>query len=218
MDTRIAWNLSRVVVVLTAALSACGGMEEPVAERAALARQPLWPPDPDPTGGSTGDPGGSTTVSGGGTGTPRPSPSPGWTPFTSDEDAISHAICPAGQVMNGFNCTGSYCDNLQLHCIPMPYGVATTDTYSTNWFSEEYPARGVCGPGYWVTGIRCSGSYCDNIQLVCTRFITPNGGDACSDTFRFSEETGPVVFTDPVRGAVCFGSYCDDMAFVTCLP
>jgi hypothetical protein len=75
-----------------------------------------------------------------------------------------------------------------------------------------------CGSGYLLSGIECSGSYCDNKRLRCCPYL---GGQPDSTATRYglpwiSEETGGgrtnfVVTGDFLDGLACRGRYCDDI-------
>ncbi len=84
-----------------------------------------------------------------------------------------------GEVMtnNGFvksiACKGRYCDNMIL-----TYEVAEQSVKDCYWsaaFSEEEgyfknAHHHICSRGKAVTGMRCSGSYCDNISVRCCSY------------------------------------------------
>jgi hypothetical protein len=146
-----------------------------------------------------------------------------FTPYFSEEDPAG--LCSSTRLMHGFECEGSYCDDLRMDCTAMS-GVQGESSWS-DYFSEEgsYPADAhVCSPGEWVTGMDCNGSYCDNVAVRCTevrrasdnRLSTATG---CSWSEGRSEE-------DPawsagasnrfVRGVRCDGSNCDNMSFYVC--
>ena len=76
-------------------------------------------------------------------------------------------------VLTGIKCTGSYCDNITGkvgHSTRREVVVKTTGWNS--WTSEEQRYAG-CPVGEFVTGMRCKGSYCDEISLHCSSFNTP---------------------------------------------
>ena len=90
-------------------------------------------------------------------------------------------------IVSQIKCTGSFCDNMALSCSPLKtdslYAIDDTSKQTGNYFSEEQdglssPYR--CSEGYFVNGINCSGSYCDNIQLKCKRVVPKQ--KTCSDS------------------------------------
>ena len=86
----------------------------------------------------------------------------------------------------------------------------------TSWFSEEGASSRVCAGGV-VTGLECSGKYCDNLRLECTTLAgaTPH---ACSWSAEVSDEQGATTFPAGtyVAGVRCSGSYCDNKSFYLC--
>jgi len=139
-----------------------------------------------------------------------------WTGFTSEE--YPPLQCDSNSLINGVECSGSYCDNIRVNCT----NVGVTHGYSsfTSTFSEEgapYLNWRECGANEWVTGIACYGSNCDNVSLECTYIPNRTVGDCyysqyISDgTQRFDAPAGAYI-----RGAACRGSRCDDMKFLYC--
>ena len=89
------------------------------------------------------------------------------------------------------------------------YGDQRELRYWTEPFSEEYPGLGLCRQGYTVTGISCSGRYCDNLSLRCS--YQPNFRADIGWSRVFSEET-PFEMDSRyhVSGVKCFNDYCDN--------
>lgn len=140
-----------------------------------------------------------------------------WTGFTSEESPP--ITCGYRYVTRGADCTGKYCDNVRLECDYI--GGVIGDSTFTSFFSEEGSGGAderICpGTDEWMTGISCSGSYCDSISLKCTEFIgSATGG--CAWSGWYSEETGP--FSAPagryVKGVECDGAYCDNKRYRYC--
>lgn len=128
------------------------------------------------------------------------------------------STCDSGKAAFSLRCTGSYCDNVAIQCLPMPGSLG--DRRWTRWFSEEghpHHDRGVCKADEVMTGIACDHDYCDNVSIECSKTDRPL--TACTwqrDTW-ISEEQGPLDTSGKViRGIACKGSYCDDKAFLTC--
>lgn len=87
------------------------------------------------------------------------------------------------------------------------------DCEYSNWFSEEGGANAVCSNDRVVTGIQCSGSYCDNKRLKCCNVpaAIPTGGQW--EGSWLSEEWPNSWASDGavVVGFRCSGRYCDNL-------
>ena len=166
-----------------------------------------------------------------------------WTGWISEEAPVNQGWCNAwNEAAVGMACSGSYCDSIRLRCEVLPnsmYLDSNTD-YWTDYFSEEFDDLWVDDGGwyhgYWdnnrlcgyhspylVSGIRCSGSYCDNMSLECDLPKRSDGSlstfSNCSWTQWFSDETGTngVWYRSKyVVGVGCGGSYCDNVMFEAC--
>lgn len=154
----------------------------------------------------------------------------GWTNETTD--GLPPVQCQ-GRV-GGVSCSGKYCDNVALFCRDAVG--ATGDSNWDDYFSEEgnnialpdwqIPAGGISGPfngsfcpgTSWVSGISCSGRYCDNISLDCTDMPDVHVTSCRWTTRSFSEEEGAVVFPENeiLGGVACFGKYCDNKKYYLC--
>jgi hypothetical protein len=91
---------------------------------------------------------------------------------------------------------------------------------SVTWtqpFSEETQTPTLCPTGSWVTGLSCSGGYCDNVSLECT-YITGRSASDCQWSPWVSDETpswgAPAGYF--LRGAKCRGWWCDDFSLYYC--
>jgi hypothetical protein len=149
---------------------------------------------------------------------------PNWPAVKCDtSDEYPPITVDTGYLIGGFRCMGDYCDNIGIgyrwlgdrsRGTPAPdFG----DTYWTPYFSEEPPNNArECPVGYWMTGISCQGSYCDNISIQCTRVFVAGG--ACEWGPKFSEEEMYFVLPGSryARGIACFGSYCDNLSVKYC--
>lgn len=141
-----------------------------------------------------------------------------WTGYVSEEDPPT--ICPNNYAVRGFHCMGDYCDNVAINCRPL-VGAPFGESIWTPYFSEEGSGpdkRGRCaGPQRWMTGVACSGSYCDNLSIRCTAFpgTSPN---ACEWSSWYSEEqprfNAPAGYF--IKAIECDGSYCDNKRFRYC--
>jgi hypothetical protein len=142
-----------------------------------------------------------------------------WTAWTSEEKGPLYCGWDAGTV--GFGCKGSYCDNVSLACLPVPSWTSLdyNTTYWSRFFSEEGASSGSSREhcAGIVTGIRCTGGYCDNIALECTQ---PQAGTLtnCWWTGWLSEEAEFDYFGvgNFITAVECKGRYCDNKRFQVC--
>jgi hypothetical protein len=171
-----------------------------------------------------------------------------WTQWVSEEGGGPPSACTFwNEAAVGFGCSGKYCDNVQLLCETLPFNItldSSTD-YWTNYFSEEHDAfvewtswgwypyadenfqvchSNTSAPGL-VSGIKCRGSYCDQISIECTQPAKYVNGrryavavQGCTWTAWQSEEQGSKDFgwNRYITGVKCRGSYCDDKSFYVC--
>jgi len=97
----------------------------------------------------------------------------GWTPYVSDENNSPAALCGAGNIVDGIRATGSYADNVSIHCTSANFPTQGTNCAWTPWFSEEQGQQNFKATLYGrftavARGVKCSGSYCDNMSyFVC---------------------------------------------------
>ena len=110
----------------------------------------------------------------------------GWTIYVSEEGGGPAALCPSGAIVDGIRATGSYADNVSVHCTGASFPSQGTNCKWTPWFSEEQGGQTFTGPGLRsavALGVRCSGSYCDNMSyFVCEPKCRTNadcGSDFC---------------------------------------
>jgi len=92
-----------------------------------------------------------------------------WTTWFSEEDS-HREDCQDDFVVTQIQCNGGNCDNMRLQCnsLNSDYFVENDVTMKTSFYSEEQ-VTGKCRNGYYVTGMECNGSRCDDIALHCTR-------------------------------------------------
>jgi hypothetical protein len=151
-----------------------------------------------------------------------------WLPAFSEEQ-------PDGQYCPGWNervtrthCWGDFCDNIELYCAELPPELGEYDDWKmAGWTSEEYNAIECtfanAGDFGAITGMKCSGGYCDNINVECGH---PEPGHSLSDcywTLWVSEEGGGISYFSGsqalekgARGIQCAGDYCDSMRYLAC--
>jgi hypothetical protein len=78
--------------------------------------------------------------------------------------------------------------------------------------SEETPPA-TCARGSFISGIRCTGRYCDNIQISCARFRDAALGPGIWTAW-VSEEQGSRACPQKhlIAGLKCRGKYCDNIS------
>ncbi len=92
------------------------------------------------------------------------------------------------------------------------FQIASADSFTPST-SEEYPPLTVNNKNA-VTGLRCTGSYCDNVALKYHSFIN-RVTTGNSWTSYFSEEGTSWRYCSNnklVTGIACKGKYCDDIS------
>lgn len=168
-----------------------------------------------------------------------------WTPYVSEEGGGPRALCPGTvEAVRGFDCNGNWCDSVSLSCGLLPYGITVGSYHMSPFFSEEDSGVALLTSEGWyrhdtdsshvcnfsgaagvMTGIRCSGSYCDQISVECaTPTVTFEGVtefvevEDCFWTDPISEENPPFVAPPGhfITGVDCSGWYCDNKSFHVC--
>ena len=76
-------------------------------------------------------------------------------------------------ILTGIKCTGDYCDKI-VGKVGYSHNRRVV-TKTTGWtpFTSEEQHYGGCPKNEFVTGIKCKGSYCDEISLHCSAFSFP---------------------------------------------
>jgi len=92
----------------------------------------------------------------------------------SEECPNCEARCPAGKLVCKIKCTGDNCDNMDVYCCTIKEGYTVTDNAVTSgWFSEENGGTKDCGTDRFVTGLKCRGNWCDDVELWCSIMTAP---------------------------------------------
>lgn len=157
-----------------------------------------------------------------------------WTDWHSEESP-QPLTCQPGFLVSGFGCRDRFCDNARLKCTQK--GMLPLEPFWTRFISEEKDGTclsfsGIdrfdcnfdmlsCGPDDFLTGVRCSGDFCDSIRMQCTGFErhTRTGRGGCRWTDWVSEEgSGTIEFPTGyyAAGMQCAGSNCDNKRFYIC--
>jgi hypothetical protein len=111
-------------------------------------------------------------------------------------------------------CSGRYCDSIALECATPVLGAKParmTGCFWSGWYSEEDPwfAYGV-GSNRFITGVECSGRYCDNKRYhVCS--VQPPADSCAGNCGGTSADL--TCFCDDL--CTSYGDCCDDYA-ATC--
>jgi hypothetical protein len=89
-----------------------------------------------------------------------------WSSWISEEPGRFEFASTEGFVQD-LQCRGDHCDDTSLRIVSHPRAANSGRCYWTRSFSEERPNSEMCRQGAFVAGLRCSGRYCDNLQLYC---------------------------------------------------
>lgn len=125
-----------------------------------------------------------------------------WTSWISEEKPSS-TNCPSDMIVNEIQCSGKFCDNLRLQCgrLASDYRVITSNIQVVDWFSEEQGER-LCNDGYYLWGIECRGSYCDDLKLKCAR-VEYSSVVASNVYLSVSAQYAPVYYFDGQAASYC---------------
>lgn len=89
----------------------------------------------------------------------------------SEEGGKNDMRCPQDRpLVCKIQCTGANCDNMKVHCCTLKEGwrINYGDVAYSGWFSDESPPKD-CGGDRYTAGLKCSGSYCDNVEMYCLK-------------------------------------------------
>jgi hypothetical protein len=152
-----------------------------------------------------------------------------WRGYTSEETEPS--VCAFGDLVSGFGCRGSYCDNVRPECERRRLEISSR--FWATQISEErtdlcqaqsgettrcFNYMQKCSTTGFMSGVSCSGHYCDNLSLECV-FLEDFTRTGCYWSSWISEENGGTILL-PVgyyaAGMECSGHYCDNKRFYAC--
>ncbi|MCP4409894.1 MAG: hypothetical protein GY807_19550 [Gammaproteobacteria bacterium] len=94
-----------------------------------------------------------------------------WSEWFSEEGSNNdrQRIHP-GAFISGLSCNGKYCDKLAINFVFSPHLKNTGSCRYLQPFSEEGLASASCSANEFASGLRCSGAYCDNLELYCCTY------------------------------------------------
>ncbi len=143
------------------------------------------------------------------------------TSWFSEETSGSQA---PGSFFWGVLLRGSYSNDLKLRYYALEPGYTMQNQSAEFVVSDETGAFFVmCPTDTWISSVRTSGSYSDNVHFRCSELWKGSKRIVHSATGYFksgwySEEVGMNDFNCPVdtalTGFACADSYCDDMSYV----
>ena len=147
-----------------------------------------------------------------------------WTEWISEEQG--NVIANPGYYLAGYRCSGRYADNQQLYFVSYEgFNTLPGGTILSKWsnsISEEHTSnKYIAEQGYLITGINCSGEYCDNIKFRIGKNQAIDISVDRSEEFWtewISEEKGRNEYLAPdgyfIIGYECKGSFCDNRRFL----
>jgi hypothetical protein len=141
-----------------------------------------------------------------------------WTDYIASDGQVDCGGA-SSSLVSGAGCKGHYCDDVRLYCRTGGSSNNNTSSYWTSEMSEETTEPVICDDDYFVTGLSCSGHYCDNVAMQCTYSRGRTAGDCAWSGWVSEEGTGEITFTEIgyyAREMECRGAYCDDKRFFTC--
>jgi hypothetical protein len=124
--------------------------------------------------------------------------------------------------VRGADFRGSYSDDLNISYYSLNTASYTFGSESAEIIVSDETGTKACPQDMWVSSIRCSGRYCDNVHFKCREVFkgtTKLKWSINSEHGWFSDEEYKSNFACPQYFAVnridCGRDYCDDMHF-TC--
>jgi len=138
-----------------------------------------------------------------------------WTSEEEDEEPVNCGNNPA----NGMSCKGLFCDWVRLHCEPKPesWGDVVETPLWVGFVSEETNAL-YCNPGSYVTGLKCTGTFCDNLSVKCTKFSDHQPSECYWSTGTFSSTERVAIRSGGyfIQGMKCSGWWCKTKQLYWC--
>jgi hypothetical protein len=106
--------------------------------------------------------------------------------------------CNGDHGVKGFGCQLSFCGQPSLYCQPLPDGTFLgTKSFQSTTFSDENPSGQTCPAGMLMTGMRCTGSNCDNMSIECA----PYSGQLTSCAWETNPNGTVKVWSEEQSGA-----------------
>lgn len=125
---------------------------------------------------------------------------------TLSEENGGEYVCPSDHFVSGLHCYGSNCDNIDIRCSQFSNRPRGFCYWENGWFSEEQ-GEITFRDGYYLAGMRCRSSYCDDKQFyLCHDSDTETTGPANPDDCSILANTDSAVIT----GFECTGFPCSE--------
>lgn len=142
----------------------------------------------------------------------------GWQRKFSEESS-GLGLCPQNQAVTGIWCSGSRCDNINLHCTKLPPEVRIrSQRWLPNAISEENGRNTIetdRGQLFAVaTGLQCLGGWCDNIKTQVYPNEQLRAFAGASHWTEYAKNNGYAKCGDGefVTGLRCKGPYCSEVS------
>ncbi len=87
-----------------------------------------------------------------------------WSSYFSEEGTY-YRTCGTGYWMTGLVCRGGNCDDISIQCTRVTNRSTGACRWADRTFSEEFPNQYDLLSGWYVRGLACTGSRCDNLRV-----------------------------------------------------
>lgn len=91
-----------------------------------------------------------------------------WTKLIRSEKS-PNARCPVNTLVSQIYCGGSKCSAVKFKCSRVVKGMRIMHSLPGYSVLMNKNSRAVCINGYYLTGLKCSKRYCQNLRLYCTK-------------------------------------------------
>lgn len=120
-----------------------------------------------------------------------------WWTSSFSEESPNEKICENNGFVTGLSCSGDYCDNVQLRCSQLNNNNVRKNCYWSGNVSEESGGKFIAPQSSYAAGARCSGRYCDNMQLYMCQ---ADAGDVSFDLNALAQKFAPRLRFDQKFG------------------
>ncbi|MBN2350189.1 MAG: hypothetical protein JXJ22_15225 [Bacteroidales bacterium] len=149
-----------------------------------------------------------------------------WTNYWISEEEYKGYEAQPGYYLAGYECSGKYCDSRKLYFVSLPnFDRTKCGNIFINWspfISEELKSNSFIAPnGNLIAGLKCSGSYCDNISFLIAKnrqallYIDKNKqfwSPWISEEIKMNKYIAPQGHF--IIGYECKDKYCDNRRFL----